>query len=342
MSISPSIVLSTTGSGGLADDIYRSLKTRLECVDRGKTVVNRYSNQNLDVIVPEVRGKNVVVVHTQVPRVNDNFMELLSLLHAVKHSSPANVLLVFPYMPYARSDRKNKPRVSAMGVLIPQIITTHLLRKIDKVLLLDPHCTQTKQYFDPFAEEVTASYLFADHMLNGFISEYGRDNCALVFADAGSGCRYERLSELLGIATAFIVKTRCDDNEKPCVKEVVGDIRGKHCAIVDDEILTGSTVEEDTKRLIESGAASVQMYAVHPILNDRKANSKAVVRRLADSSINQLIVTDSVPVRRKVAKESKFEVLTIAPLLAEAISRIILGNSISDLYKLENVSLYRE
>ena len=121
---------------------------------------------------------------------------------------------------------------------------------------------------------------------------------------------------------------------------MVGDIRGKHCAVIDDELLTGSTVLEDTKRLIENGAASVRIYVVHPVLDCQKSGAKAVVRRIADSEVVQIVVTDSIPVLHKVKNENKFEVLTIAPLLAEAISRIVLGKSISDLYKLENVPLY--
>lgn len=340
MADSSVIVLSTTGSNVLADEVFTFLSTRIEKATRGETVVNRYSNENLDVIVPEVRGKEVVVVHTQVPKVNDNLLELFALLHAVKHSSPSRVLLVFPYMPYARSDRKNKPRVSVMGVLIPQMITTHLLRKADKVLLLDPHCTQTKQYFDPFAEEITAAYLFADHMINGLIQDQGSENCTLVFADAGSVSRFERLSDLLGISTAYINKSRVDDSENPSVNAVVGDIKGKHCIIIDDELLTGATAVKDAQRLIENGAASVCMYVVHPIINDKTMGPGSVVERIDNSPISKMVITDSIPVHSKIEGHEKFQVLSVAPLLAEAISRIVSGRSISDLYKLENVSLY--
>lgn len=342
MSNAPILVLSTTGSSDLADSIFASMQTRLGTIDRGRTVVNRYSNENLEVQVPEVRGRNVVVIQTQVTSVNDNLMELLALLHAVKNSSPAQVILVFPYMPYARSDRKNKPRLSVMGVLIPQIITTHLMRKIDKVLLLDPHCPQTKQYFDPFAEEVTAMYLFADHIINGVIKEQGRENCTLVFADAGSVVRYERLSGLLGISTSYIDKSRCDDDENPEINCVVGDVRDKNCILIDDEILTGSTAIKDAERLMTGGARSVCLYAVHPVLADRKTGPKAVVQRFAESPIVKIVVTDSIPVHHKIKETDKFEIVSVVPLLAEAIMRIITSASISGLYKMETVSLYRD
>ena len=162
-------VFSTTGSEVLASEVCESLKPRLpdqlipgrELV-LSRSNVQRFSNQNIQVQVDNVRGHFVVVIHTQVPPVNDGLIELFALLDAINNARPADVLLVFPYMPYVRSDRKNKPRISTMAHRLAHILSVSF--EIKRVILLDPHDSHIKHYFNPVADEISAIYLMIDWM----------------------------------------------------------------------------------------------------------------------------------------------------------------------------------
>jgi ribose-phosphate pyrophosphokinase len=338
-------VFSTTGSGGLADEICESLKPRLpdQLVPGGKLTLSRsdvkhFSNENIQVQVDNVRGHFVVVIHTQVPPVNDGLIELFALLDAINNARPADVLLVFPYMPYVRSDRKNKPRISTMAHRLANILSVSF--EIKRVILLDPHDSHIKHYFNPVADEISAIYLMIDYLEREFFNTVQKKDSVVVFSDPGSATRYKTVAYLLGLKTAYVEKDRPDDSETPKFSKIVGDVKEKHCLLIDDEILTGGTAIGDAEILKSEGAISINMLAVHPILRDKDLAQAELIKKLDGSSIERFIVTNSIPQNPGILS-SKFTVLSIAPFLGEAIKRSILGQSLTELHRLESVKIYR-
>lgn len=342
----PVKVFATTGSDILAEKICGALQSRLPFdlqpggrLILGKHIVERFSNDNIQVQVENVRGHFVVIVHTQVPPVNDRLFELFALLDAVINARPGDTLLVFPYMPYARSDRKNKPRISTMGHRLPHILTTSL--EIERVILLDPHDSHIKHYFVPAADEISAIYLLADYLKREILFSKPKESSVIVFPDAGAAKRFEQISSLVRLPIAYLDKSRLDESEKPQINRVVGEVKDKLCILIDDEILTGGTAISDAEMLLNEGADSVYMVAVHAILAHKKLSDAELIQKLEKSPITRFIVTDSVPILHKLSDSTKFIVLPIAALLAEAIKRTVLGESLTELHKPETVPLYR-
>jgi ribose-phosphate pyrophosphokinase len=338
-------VFSTTGSEVLAAEICESLKPRLPdqliprgTLELGETNLQRFSNENIQIQVDNVRGHFVVVIHTQTPPVNEGLIELFALLDAINNSRPADVLLVFPYMPYARSDRKNKPRISTMGCCLARIISQSF--NIKRVILLDPHDSHVKHYFDPAADEISTTYLLIDYLEREVFSVFSREESVVVFSDPGSAIRYKSIAYLLHLPTAYIEKDRPDDSEKPKFSKIVGNVENKHCLLIDDEILTGATAVGDAKILKTEGASSIIMLAAHSILRDKNIPPEVLMQTLTDSPIEKFIVTNTIPQEASFLSK-KFKVLSVAPFLGEAIKRSILGQSLTELHKMESVKHYR-
>ena len=332
-------VFATSETLPLARDVERRLADRLcdmqneFCVEMGEVRVNRFSNENIEVQVDNVRDHVVVVLHTQAPPVSDGIVELLGLLDAVNNAHPRQTFVAFPYMPYARSDRKNRPRISVLGQRLPEILNRVL--GVRRVLLVEPHDPHLKQYFIPTADEIPGTGLMVDHIRTNLFTPYSPNECVLVFADAGAAKRYEELPFSLEIDQAYIHKSRTDHSESPNIRALTGDVRDKHCILVDDEILTGNTVLKDAKLLKEAGAASVSMYATHAVLADQRISPEELMKKLAMSDVDRFIVTDTIPIAEKTAyAPERFHVISIAPLLAEAIKRMILGESLSELHRI--------
>jgi ribose-phosphate pyrophosphokinase len=345
----PIKLFSTSGSHELGDAIFREVRSRLPDnveVYRGNVRVERFSNENMQVKVENVRDHLAVVIHTQTPPVNENLVELLLLLHALKNSRAGEVLLVFPYMPYSRSDRKNEAHISTGGVLLPQIFGTVL--GVHRTLLLDPHDTHVKHYFEvgaiPAADEVTATLLIVER-LRRMMEERGwaQEDVVTVFADAGAATRFRNVPNALGVDQAHINKTRDDASENPAVKEVVGLVEGKHCILIDDEILTGGTAVKDAERLVNYGARTIMMAAIHGPLQDKRLSDQQIMDRLCDSPIEHFIITDSIPCTDKIALcPERFTLISVAPLLGEAVKRIALGQSLTALHSADHVPYYSE
>jgi len=343
---SPVKVFATRGSDILAEEVCTALEHRLpdmlqpgDHLTLSRPEITVFSNENILVKVENVRDHFVVVIHTQTPPVNEGLIELFALLDAICNAKPADILLVFPYMPYARSDQKNEPRISTMGCLLPCFFSNPPL-EIKRVILLDPHDSHLKHYFRPAADEITATFLLIDYLNREVFTRKPRENTVLVFADAGAAKRFAYIPHTLGLNEAYIAKERRDNTEKPVVKRVVGEVGDKNCILFDDEILTGGTAIGDARLLLEKGANSVSMLAIHPIFADNNLTTAELIQRFENSPIERFIITDSVPVRHKLEGASKFTVLSIAGLLAEAIKRTVLGESLTELYNPEMVSLY--
>ncbi|AIE86099.1 ribose-phosphate diphosphokinase [Fimbriimonas ginsengisoli] len=327
----------TSGTTKLARQVMLELESRLEgqdgdhCVELGDVRVSRFSNENIEVQVDNVRDHIVVVLHTQAPPVSDGLVELMALLDAVNNAHPRQTFLVFPYMPYARSDRKNRPRISVLGQRLPEILNKVL--GVRRVLLVEPHDPHLKQYFLPTADEIPGTPLMVQHIRNSLLKTCKADDCVLVFADAGAAKRYEELPFALGLHRAYIHKSRTDHTETPTVRALTGEVQGKHCILVDDEILTGNTVLKDAQLLKEAGAATVRMYATHAVLMDQKMSTEALIKKLVDSPVDEFVVTDTIPVELKAAMApDRITVLPAAPFIGEAIKRMLLGESLSELH----------
>ena len=341
----PIKVFATAGSNELAQQVERELASRMDAAGNGFTVemgavqVSRFSNENVEVQVDNVRDHLVVVLHTMTPPVNDNLVQLMALLDAINNAHPRQMFLIFPYMPYSRSDRKNKPRISVMGQRLPEILNKVL--GVRRVMLIEPHDPHIKQYFVPTADEVPGVPLLVEHIRRHILCSSSPEECVICFADSGAAKRFEEVPPALGLEQAYIHKVRMDNSETPTVKGVTGNVRGRHCLLVDDEILTGNTVLKDAALLKYHGAESVRMFAVHGIFADQKLSSSELMKKLSDSPVDEFVVTDTVPVMDKALLGGpKFTVIPIAPLLGDAIKRMVLGESLSELHRFHDLESY--
>lgn len=339
-------IFATRGTQELAENIYNAAKqiinpASINKLHLGKVVFTDFSNENIICQVDNVREDFVVIIHTQAPPVSHGLMELFNLVDAIIDAHPVNVLLVFPYMPYSRSDRKNKPRISVMAKRMAIIFSKAF--GIKRVILLDPHDSHIKHYFDPDADEITAVYLIVDYIERKLFKSYPKQNTVLVFPDAGAATRFRQIARILNIPTAYIDKDRPTDDENPKIKKVVGEVKEKFCLLIDDEILTGSTIENDTKTLLGKGNDAIGVCAIniHGILAEKGKSEDFVVKKMEESPIDKFIITDSVPVRHKIISSTKFIVLSVYPLLAQAIIRTVCNKSLTELHDPQNAHLYR-
>jgi ribose-phosphate pyrophosphokinase len=221
-----------------------------------------------------------------------------------------------------------------MGQRLPEILNKVL--NVRRVMLLEPHDPHIKQYFVPTADEVPALPMLVEFIRKEYLSRLRPEDCVVVFADSSAAKRFEEVPSSLGVEPAYIYKSRTDNSESPTVKVVTGNVRGKHCFLVDDEILTGNTVLKDAAMLKLEGAETVRMLAVHGVLLDQKLSTRELMTKLADSPVDEFVVTDSVPLMDKLDYAAgKLKVISIAPLLGESCKRLILGESLSELHRLE-------
>ena len=341
----PVLLMATRSSKVLAQDIEPVLKEKLpvHLIPKegilSRPIVDQFSNENLEVQVQNVRDRTVVVIHTQAPPVNESLVELIALLSAIRDAKPSDTILVFPYMPYARSDRKNKPRISMMAGTVADIINLSL--GVERVVLVDPHDTHIKHYYHPVADEVSAVYLLVDHLSRQFFQEHDRKDCVMVFPDAGAFKRFDYVAHLLHLPVVHINKYRPDNSERAEIHGVIGEVKDKDCILIDDEMLTGGTVMDDSVALAELGAKSITVVNIHAPLMKKGVSDRDLIQRLEDSVIDKFIITDTIPVREKLKGTSKFEIVPVAGLLAETISRVVQNKSLTKLHNLDNVDLYR-
>ncbi|OGY42398.1 MAG: hypothetical protein A2Y82_04605 [Candidatus Buchananbacteria bacterium RBG_13_36_9] len=305
-----------------------------------KVEIVTFDNENVQAQIEDVRGYFVVVIHTQCPPVNNRLTELFALLDAIKNSNAADLLLVFPYMPYARSDRKDQPRISVMSNVLARIFNKVL--GVRRVLLLDPHDTHVKHYFDPSADEISSIYMYADYLLDYIKNVLGgnADDIILAYSDGGAAKRFIKLRQITKLPHDYIDKARTDNKGGLVIhREINAD--GQICIMVDDEICSGGTAIEDAKALKKNGAKKIIMFAPHAPLIKKGKTTKQLLRRLEISPIDEFIFTDSIPVEDKVKGRSKFKVLSIAGLLAEAIRQTIINASVTRLHDPDYVKRYR-
>lgn len=281
--------------------------------------ISRFSNDNLHVQVREnVRERDVFVVQPFTEPVSDHIMELLITLDALRSASARRVTAVIPYYSYARSDKKDAPRISITGRLIADMLVT---AGANRVLTMDLHADQVHGFFSVPVDHLTAIPTIVEH----FRTHHDITNMVAVATDAGGAKRVGRFSERLGVPMAIIDKRRVSDTD---VKQgqVVGEVAGKDVVIFEDEISTGGTLIATIETLRAAGARSIHAGAVHGVL------CGPAIERLREAPVESIVVTNTV----EVAAHKQFDkltVLSVAPLLACAIERIHSGESVGALFE---------
>ncbi|MDP8980499.1 MAG: ribose-phosphate pyrophosphokinase [Acidobacteriota bacterium] len=284
----------------------------------GAAAVRPFSDGEIYLQIEEnVRGADVFVVQPTCTPVDRHLMELLLMIDALKRASAERITAVLPYYGYARQDRKDKPRMPISARLIANLIQR---AGADRVLGLDLHAAQIQGFFD-----VPVDHLFAAPVMVEFFETQGRRDITVVSPDAGGVERARAFAKHLNAPLAIIDKRRTEVNVAE-VMHIIGDVEGRHCLIVDDLIDTGGTLVKAAEALMKQGALSVTACATHAVL------SGPAVERIGSSDIQQVVVTNSIPLRDDAMKCSKIKVLSVAPLLARAIQSIHEDGSVSTLF----------
>lgn len=284
----------------------------------GRSSTKRFSNENLKIRIEEnVREQDVFVVQTACPPLSENIVELLITLDALKHASAKRVTAVIPYFPYARSDKKDEPRISISARLMADLLATS---GADRVLTMDLHSPQIQGFFSIPADQLTGVPALCDYLKKDDMT-----NTVVVAADVGEAKDAGRFAKRLELPLALIDKRRYGDDENAKPTHIIGDIVGKDCLLVDDEIATGGTLFNATDFLLDRGARSVSAAVVHPVLSGKAAE------RLKASRLLRLLVTNTLPIPA-ASLSPKLEVLSLAPQLATAIQHIHDGSSVSELF----------
>lgn len=306
-------------SGSSHPDLAKAICEYNE-IPLGASEIIKFSNENIMVrLMENVRGSDVFVVQTSCPPVNEGIMEMLIMIDALRYASAERITAVIPYFPYARSDKKDKPRISITARLMADLLQT---AGAHRVLTMDLHSPQIQGFFHVPIDQLIAAPLICDYFRNKDLS-----NGVLVAGDVGESKSIGRYANRLNLPIAIIDKRRDGDDEKARAVHLIGDVAGKDALIIDDEIASGGTLMEATQFLKKYGVRSVSAAAVHPVLSGR------AVERLHQIELDELVVTDTIPLGGKQNQYDKFKVLSVAPLLGDAIMRIHNGDSVSKLFR---------
>jgi ribose-phosphate pyrophosphokinase len=277
-----------------------------------------YSNENTFVQIREnVRGRDVFLVQSLCSPVNQNCMELLIMIDAFRRASAGRITAVIPYYAYGRSDKKDQPRVPITARLLANLIET---AGADRVLTVDLHAGQIQGFFNIPVDELTAQYIITRYFQERDLSEL-----TVLATDVGAEKRARNVARLLGAPIAIVNKERIANEERVVAQSLIGEVDGRHVLIVDDEILTGGTILASAGIAFDRGARSVSVGCVHAILSGN------AVDRICNSDIDELVVTDTIPLPEPKRHE-KVTILSLAPLLGEAITRIHTSRSVGELF----------
>lgn len=284
----------------------------------GEAIVDRFSDGEVRVQICEhVRGKDVFLINSTCPPVNDHLMELLIMIDAVRRASADRITAVIPYFGYARQDRKDKGRVPITAKLVANLITA---AGADRVLTVDLHCGQIQGFFDIPLDHLRGDIVFAEEFAK---KELG-GSYVVVSPDMGSVARAREFATRLGLPLAIVDKRRPKDNVSE-VMNVIGEVEGMNAILFDDMVDTAGTLVKASKALRDYGASSVIACATHPVLSGK------AVEAINNSDIEEIYVCDSIELRPEAKQSSKFKVLTLAPLIAKAIQNIHNEQSVSSL-----------
>lgn len=306
-------LISGTANPALAELISRELDVPLT-----DPRVHKFPDGEIDVKIQDsMRGHDVFVVQPTCHPVNENLMELFVILDALRRASAGRVTAVIPYYGYARKERKTQPREPISAKLIANFIT---LAGADRLLLLDLHADAIEGFFDVPTDHLTANRILAEHLRGESLHRM-----TVVAPDAGGAKRAEAVANLLGVPIAFVYKRRTRDDDAE-VLDVAGDVRDRDCVVVEDIVSTGSTVSAVATALRKLGAGKVRIAATHAVL------TPGAVQRLRQAPVEEVLVTDSIPIAAD-KQGPPLTVLSVAPLLAEAIMRVHQNRSVSELFR---------
>ncbi len=283
--------------------------------------VRRFPDGEIDVKIQDsMRGHDVFVIQSTCHPVNDSLMELFILLDALRRASARRITAVIPYFGYARKERKSQPREPISAKLMANFIT---MAGANRVLLMDLHADAIEGFFD-----VPTDHLTAQKILAAYIREQGLANCSVVAPDVGGAKRAEHMARLLNAPLVFVYKRRPepDDDEAVEILDTAGDVEGRDCVVLEDIISTGGTVVEVARALKLHGARQVIIACTHPVL------APGAVERLREAPVDEVVVTNSIPVPPE-KRGVPITVLSVAPLLADAIVRVHENRSVSELFR---------
>ena len=307
-------ILSGTSNLSLSKSIARQLKLKLV-----NTNIKSFADGEVYVEINEnIRGNSVFVIQSTSTPANDNLMELLLCIDALRRSSAKNITAVIPYFGYARQDRKVVPRTSISAKLVSNLITN---AGANRIVTVDLHSGQIQGFFDIPVDNLFTTPLFARYIKKNLKNK----NLICVSPDVGGVQRTRGLATKINVDLAIIDKRRPQPG-KSQVMRIIGNVQNKECIIVDDIIDSGGTIVNAVDALIREGAKSVYVFVTHAVLSGEAIN------KIKKSKINKLIITDSIDNTKKIKNVSKIQVLSIAPLMAEAIKRISNSTSVSSLF----------
>ena len=298
-------------NSALAEKICSQLR-----ISPGKALIGRFSDGEIRVEIGEnVRGVDVYVLQSTCPPVNENLMELLVVLDALKRASAGRINVIIPYYGYGRQDQKDKPRVPIAAKVVADLLT---VAGADRVITIDLHADQIEGFFDIPVEHLLGTTVMIDAIRTEL-----KGGEIVVAPDSGGTERSRFFAQRLGLDLA-LMDYREENGTYP---KIVGSVKGRKVIILDDLIDSGQTILRTASAACAAGAGYVEVCAVHPVL------SGTSVEKIAESAIARLLVTDTIPLSEKARACSKIEVVSIAPMLADVIKRVYFEESISSIFK---------
>lgn len=314
MSIDNMVVFTGNANRALSELVVQHLGLPL-----GKALVGRFSDGEIQVeIMENVRGKDVFLVQPTCAPSNDNLLELLIMLDAVKRASARRITAVLPYFGYARQDRR--PRTARVAITAKLIADMISVAGAHRVLTMDLHADQIQGFFN-----IPTDNIYAGPVLLGDIWRHKYEDLLVVSPDVGGVVRARALAKHLEAGLAIIDKRRPRPNEAK-VMHIIGEVEGRTCVLMDDLVDTANTLCEAARALKEHGARRVVAYCTHPVLSGR------AIERIEKSVLDELVVTDTIPLRADASACPRIRQLTISELLAEAMRRVAEDDSISSLF----------
>ncbi|TAK68115.1 MAG: ribose-phosphate pyrophosphokinase [Betaproteobacteria bacterium] len=285
----------------------------------GSASVGRFSDGEVMIeLLENVRGRDCFVLQSTCTPTNDNLMEALIMIDALKRASAARVTAAIPYFGYARQDRR--PRSARVAISSKVVANMLEAVRVDRVLTMDLHADQIQGFFN-----VPVDNIYAAPILLGDLWKHGYEDLLVVSPDVGGVVRARALAKRLESDLAIIDKRRPKANDAE-VMNIIGDVKGRTCVIMDDMVDTAGTLAKAAQALKNEGAVKVLAYCTHPVL------SGGAVERIANSALDEVVVTDSIPLREDAKQCSKIRVLSVVDLLAETILRISNEDSVSSLF----------
>ncbi|MGL4228804.1 MAG: ribose-phosphate pyrophosphokinase [Tannerellaceae bacterium] len=305
------LVFSGTKSRYLAEKICESLGCQL-----GQMNIDRFADGEFSVSYEEsIRGKDVFLVQSTFPN-SDNLMELLLMIDAAKRASARSVVAVIPYFGWARQDRKDKPRVAIGAKLVADLLAA---AGVDRVMTMDLHADQIQGFFNVPVDHLYASTVFVD-----YIKTLPQENLVIATPDVGGSKRASTYAKYLGLPMVICHKSRQRANVVADM-QIIGDVKGMDVLLVDDMVDTAGTITKAADLMLKEGAKSVRAIASHAVMSD------PATQRVTDSSLSEIVFTDSIPYNQEA---SKVKILSVAEMFADSIRRVCDNESISSLYVL--------